>query len=129
MPYIHALDQGTIAYQVADLLDAVNADAGIPPQELRVDGGASANNLLMQFQADLTRSTRGPPAVIETTAPGAAYLASLAVGYWRDTQHLSAQWRAERRFEPQMPQAKAGELRERWRTALERAKGWEARSK
>ena len=116
-----------IAYQVADLLDAMCADAGIALKELRVDGGASANNLLMQFQADLLGVPVVRPAVTETTALGAAYLAGLAASYWRNAQEISAQWRAERRFEPQMTRAGAGALRERWSTALDRAKVWEPR--
>ncbi len=116
-----------IAYQVADLLDAMCADAGIKLKELRVDGGASANNLLMQFQADLLGVPVVRPAVTETTALGAAYLAGLAASYWRNSQEISAQWRAERRFEPQMTRAGAEALRERWSTALDRAKVWEPR--
>ena len=116
-----------IAYQVADLLDAMCADAGIALKELRVDGGASANNLLMQFQADLLGVPVVRPAVTETTALGAAYLAGLAASYWRNSQEISAQWRAERRFEPQMTRAGAEALRERWSTALDRAKVWEPR--
>ncbi len=96
-------------------------------KELRVDGGASANNLLMQFQADLLGVPVVRPAVTETTALGAAYLAGLAASYWRNSQEISAQWRAERRFEPQMTRAGAEALRERWSTALERAKVWEPR--
>jgi glycerol kinase len=114
-----------IAYQVADLLDAMRADTGILVEELRVDGGASMNNLLMQFQADLLGVPIVRPAVIETTALGAAYLAGLAVGYWRGMQEIAVQWRIERRFEPRMSRKHAYALRERWRAALERAKGWE----
>src|SRR3989449_7044419 len=116
-----------IAYQVADLLDAMCADAGIALKELRVDGGASANNLLMQFQADLLGVPVVRPAVTETTALGAAYLAGLAASYWRNSQEISAQWRAERRFEPQMTQAQAGAPRGRGSTALDRAKMWGTR--
>jgi glycerol kinase len=82
------------------------------------------NNLLMQFQADLLGVTIVRPAVIETTALGAAYLAGLAVGYWRNMQEIAVQWRIESRFEPRMPRKHAHTLRERWRAALERAKGW-----
>ena len=116
-----------IAYQVADLVDAMCADAGTKLKELRVDGGASANNLLMQFQADLLGVPVVRPAVTETTALGAAYLAGLAASYWRNAQEFSAQWRAERRFEPQMTRAGVEALRERWSTALDRAKVWEPR--
>jgi glycerol kinase len=113
-----------IAYQVADLLDAMRADAGRPPQELRVDGGASRSDLLMQFQADLTGVPVVRPAVTETTALGAAYLAGLAVGYWKGTSEIAAQYRVERRFEPKLPPDRAREMRQRWGRAVERAKAW-----
>ena len=115
----------SIAYQVADLLDAMHADAGIRLAELRVDGGAARNDLMMQFQADLLGVPVVRPSVTETTAIGAAYLAGLAVGFWKTPQEVSAQWQVERRFEPQMPVSQASNLRERWKTALERAKRWE----
>ncbi len=121
-----ALD--SIAYQVADLLDAMQADAGVRLGELRVDGGASRNDLLMQFQADLLGVPVARPAVTETTALGAAYLAGLAVGFWKNVDEIASQWRVERRFEPKMPGPRARELRGRWTQALERAKGWEPRS-
>jgi glycerol kinase len=117
----------SIAFQVADLLDAMHADAGIRLKELRVDGGASRNNLIMQFQADLLGVPVVRPAVTETTALGAAYLAGLAVGFWKSVHEISAQWRVERRFEPQMPASQVMLLREQWSRALERAKSWEAR--
>jgi glycerol kinase len=115
----------SIAYQVADLLDAMAADAGIPLKELRVDGGAATNNMLMQFQADLLGVPVVRPAVTETTALGAAYLAGIAVGYWQSVDDVSGQWRVDRRFEPVMPRASATALRERWTEALQRSKGWE----
>jgi glycerol kinase len=115
----------SIAYQVADLLDAMHADAGIPLSELRVDGGAASNNALMQFQADLLGVPVVRPAVTETTALGAAYLAGLAVGYWKSIDEVSGQWRIERRFEPAMPRSAAHALRERWSDALGRSKSWE----
>ena len=115
----------SIAYQVADLLDAMSADAGIPLKELRVDGGAASNNMLMQFQADLLGVPVVRPAVTETTALGAAYLAGIAVGYWKSVDDVSGQWKVDRRFEPAMPRAAAAALRERWSEALERSKGWE----
>ncbi|HWN99770.1 MAG TPA: glycerol kinase GlpK [Blastocatellia bacterium] len=114
-----------IAYQVADLGDAMRADSGVPLTELRVDGGASKNDLLMQFQADILDVPVVRAAVTETTALGAAYLAGLAVGYWKDVGELLGHWRADRRFEPGMPRAEAGRLRERWDEALSRSKGWE----
>jgi len=114
-----------IAYQVADLLDAMAADAGIPLKELRVDGGAATNNTLMQFQADLLGVPVVRPAITETTALGAAYLAGLAVGFWPSVDAITGQWRVDRRFEPAMRPAAAAALRERWTAALERSKGWE----
>jgi len=115
----------SIGYQVADLLDAMAADAGIALTELRVDGGAASNNTLMQFQADLLGVPVVRPAVTETTALGAAYLAGLAVGFWPSTDAITGQWKVDRRFEPNMPRPAAGALRERWTAALERSKGWE----
>jgi glycerol kinase len=115
----------SIAYQVADLLDAMAADAKIPLKELRVDGGAAGNNTLMQFQADLLGVPVVRPAVTETTALGAAYLAGLAVGYWPSVEAITGQWKVDRRFEPAMPRAAASALRARWSAALERAKNWE----
>ena len=117
-----------IAYQSADLLDAMQADAGVPLAELRVDGGASLNNLLMQFQSDLIGVPVVRPEVTETTALGAAYLAGLGVGFWKSQGEIASQWRAERRFEPKMPAARSAELRGRWKEALERSKGWEPRA-
>jgi glycerol kinase len=115
----------SIAFQVSDLLDAMSADCGIPLTELRVDGGAAANNTLMQIQADLLGVPVVRPAVTETTALGAAYLAGLAIGFWRSVDELTGQWQVDRRFEPQMAPAKAAALRRRWTDAVERAKGWE----
>jgi glycerol kinase len=114
----------SVAYQVADLLDAMRADSGIALTELRVDGGAAANNTLMQFQADLLGVPVVRPEVTETTALGAAYLAGLATGYWRSIDAISGQWRVERQFEPRMPRGDAQRLRERWNDALGRSKGW-----
>jgi glycerol kinase len=119
----------SIAYQVADLLDAMAADAGIALTELRVDGGAAANNTLMQFQADLLGVPVVRPAVTETTALGAAYLAGLAVGYWSSLDAITGQWKVDRRFEPAMSPAVAGALRERWTAALQRSKAWEPASR
>jgi glycerol kinase len=115
----------SIAFQVSDLLDAMSADCGIPLTELRVDGGAAANNTLMQIQADLLGVPVVRPAVTETTALGAAYLAGLAVGFWRSVDELTGQWQVDRRFEPQLASPKAAALRRRWTDAVERAKGWE----
>jgi glycerol kinase len=114
-----------IAFQSAELLDAMRADADQPVRELRVDGGACRSDLLMQFQADLLGIPVVRPAVTETTALGAAYLAGLAVGYWKSPADIAGQRVIERRFEPAMPPARAEELRATWRRAVERAKGWE----
>jgi glycerol kinase len=114
----------SIAYQVGDLLDAVHADSGIPLGELRVDGGAASNDALMQFQADLLGVPVLRPAVTETTALGAAYLAGLAVGFWSSTEEIARQWRIQRRFEPAMDRRDADSLRARWRDAVVRATGW-----
>jgi glycerol kinase len=116
----------SIAFQVADLLDAMRADSGIPLTELRVDGGAATNDMLMQIQADLIGAPVVRPAVTETTALGAAYLAGLGVGFWKSVDEITGQWRIDRRFEPRMDRAAASRLRERWSAAVERAKGWEA---
>lgn len=116
-----------IAYQVMDVLHAMEADAGIRLKELRVDGGACANNLLMQFQADLLGVPVVRPKVSETTALGAAYLAGLAVGYWKDPSEIAAQWQADRKFAPAMKTAVRKKLCAGWAKALKRAKGWEER--
>jgi len=114
----------SIAYQVADLLDAMAADSGIALTELRVDGGAATNDTLMQFQADLLGVPVVRPAVTETTALGAAYLAGLAAGYWPSIDSITGQWKVDRRFEPKIPQSTMRLLRERWSAALSRSKGW-----
>jgi glycerol kinase len=118
----------SIAFQVADLLDAMRADSRGALDELRVDGGASANRLLLQLQADVLGIPVVRPAVTETTALGAAYLAGLAVGFWPGVPAIAGQWRADARFEPKMAPARASALRDRWREALTRAKGWEPAS-
>ncbi len=114
-----------IAFQVADVLAAMEADSGLPTAELRVDGGATANDLLMQIQADLTGVPVLRPRVQETTALGAAYLAGLATGVWMDTDEISARWQVERTFEPVLDRGRAAERRARWSRAVERARGWE----
>ena len=114
----------SIAFQSADVLAAMEKDAGITLSELRVDGGAAANDLLLQFQADILGVPVVRPQVLETTALGAAYLAGLAVGYWRGDADVAANWRVDRRFEPAMPAARAAELRAAWDRAVGRAKGW-----
>ncbi len=114
-----------IAYQVADLTDAMQADTGVALPELRVDGGAAANDMLMQFQADILGVPVVRPAVTETTALGAAYLAGLAVGFWKSPAEIEGQWQVARRFEPVMSADRANALRKRWQDALGRSKAWE----
>jgi glycerol kinase len=114
----------SIAFQSADLLDAMRADAHYPVQELRVDGGACRSDLLMQFQADLLGLPVVRPAVTETTALGAAYLAGLAVGTWKSAGEIASQRQVERRFDPGKDSARARETRAQWTRAVERAKGW-----
>ena len=117
-----------IAFQVADVLDAMREDCGLPITQLRVDGGAAANDLLMQFQADLLQAPVVRPKIIETTALGAAYLAGLAVGFWNDTAEIQQVWQAERVFEPRMPAGEVHARRERWQAALDRSRQWEPAS-
>ena len=116
-----------IAYQVADVLTAMQADAGMPLTELRVDGGAAANDLLMQFQADLLGVPVVRPRQLESTAQGAAYLAGLAVGYWQDDAEIRSLWKADRVFEPSMDPARRAMYLAGWAKALGRAKGWSER--
>jgi len=114
----------SIAYQSADVLDAMQKDAGIALSELRVDGGATCDDLLMQIQADVLGVPVVRPKVLETTALGAAYLAGLAVGFWNNTDDIRANWRIDRQFDPQMPRSQAAELRAGWDKAVDRAKAW-----
>ncbi len=116
-----------IAYQVADILEVMLEDAGFPLDELRVDGGAAANGLLMQFQADLLGVPLVRPVVTETTALGAAYLAGLATGVWRDRDEIRRNWDVDARFEPSMAADEVAFHRGRWREALRRARDWDAR--
>ena len=114
----------SIAFQSAEVLEAMQKDARITLTELRVDGGATANNLLMQFQADLLGVPVVRPKVLETTALGAGYLAGLAVGYWKDAADVAANWQQDRVFEPGMPRAQVAELEAGWQKAVARAKHW-----
>ncbi|MCC7375497.1 MAG: glycerol kinase GlpK [Verrucomicrobiales bacterium] len=113
-----------IAYQVRDVLVAMQRDSGIRLRELRVDGGASVNNFLMQFQSDILGTPVVRPKVAETTALGAAYLAGLAVGFWSDRKEIAAQWNMDRRFEPAMKAKQRDVLVGGWERALDRAKHW-----
>jgi glycerol kinase len=115
----------SIAFQSAELLSAMQADAGQNLEELRVDGGAAADNLLMQFQADLLGVPVVRPEVLETTALGAAYLAGLATGVWKNREDIAKHWKASRSFDPKMKRDEAERRMGEWRRALERAKNWQ----
>ena len=113
-----------IAYQSKDVLDAMQADSGIQFKELRVDGGATANNLLLQFQADILNIPIIRPKILETTALGAAYLAGLATGYWKDVDDIKDQWQVDTKFNPQMDQATSTQLVGMWKKAVGRSHEW-----
>lgn len=113
-----------VAFQTREVLDAVNADAGLPLDELRVDGGMAANDALMQFQADILGVPVVRPAVIETTALGAAYAAGLAVGFWADLGELRANWREDRRWEPRFTAEDREERLAMWKKAVTRSFDW-----
>jgi glycerol kinase len=114
----------SIAYQVSDLLDAMQEDSGIPIKVLRVDGGAARNDTLLQFQADLLGIPVVRPASTETTSLGAALLAGLAVGFWKGTEEIESFWKVGKEFHPRMPQEEVEGLRGRWHQALGRTKAW-----
>jgi glycerol kinase len=114
-----------IAFQVADVLQAMERDSGIKLRELRVDGGACADDLLMQFQSDILDVPVVRPSVTETTALGAAYLAGLAVGFWKDQAEIAKYWQTDKTFRPGMDAAKRAALMKNWAKALGRAKAWE----
>jgi glycerol kinase len=114
----------SIAYQSAELLEAMQKDSGQRLTELRVDGGAAANDLLMQFQADLLGVPVLRPKVLETTALGAAYLAGLTVNLWKSRDELATHWQLDRRFEPHTARGEAEQKMARWREAVARARGW-----
>jgi glycerol kinase len=119
----------SIAYQSADLLAAMHADAGLRLRELRVDGGAAANDALMQFQSDLLRTRVVRPHTTETTALGAAYLAGLAAGFWKSRAEIAALWQADRTFRPRGGASRMRRLQEEWREAVARAKSNPRRGK
>jgi glycerol kinase len=114
----------SIAYQTADVLAAMEADSGVAVAELRVDGGATVNDTLMQFQADILGVPLVRPKIWETTALGAAYLAGLATGFWKDADELQSQWQRQRTFHPAMDRERVEELKRGWRKTVDRAKGW-----
>jgi len=113
-----------IAFQTRDVIETMEGECGLTLPELRVDGGAVANDLLMQIQADILGREVVRPAVTETTALGAAYLAGLAVGFWKGQDELAGKWRVDKRFEPRMDTSQRDELYQGWKRAIERAKGW-----
>ena len=112
----------SIAYQSTDVLKAMQADTGLEIRELKVDGGASANNLLMQFQADIARVTVRRPMIRETTALGAAYLAGLATGVWQDREQIKAQWTLDKLYQPEMSADKARDLYKGWKNVIRRVR-------
>ena len=110
--------------QTLDIIDAMKKDTGISLTTLRVDGGASRNNMLMQFQADLTGVVVERPTITETTALGAAYLAGLAVEFWESEEALAHKWKLDRRFTPTMTQDKKEKMLHQWHRAVARASHW-----
>jgi glycerol kinase len=114
----------SIAYQTMDVLAAMQADAGMPIKEVRVDGGATVNNYLMQFQADILNTKVIRPQVTETTALGAAYLAGLAVGFWSDTKEVEKYWQAEKTFDPTMKEEQRMIHAKGWKKAVRAAQAW-----
>jgi glycerol kinase len=115
----------SMVWQTRDLVEAMQADAGIPLNELRVDGGATVNNLMLQMQADVLGTCVQRPVVAETTALGAAYLAGLAVGYWNDQQEIAQRWALDRQFSPQMASDERDSRYKRWKRAVQRSLAWE----
>jgi glycerol kinase len=115
-----------MAFQTRDLLEAMQRDAGLTLHVLKVDGGASVNNTLLQFQADILNATVRRPVVAETTALGAAYLAGLGVGYWSSLQEIADQWAVDREFRPALPEAERNVLYQRWQRAVQRSLAWES---
>ena len=112
----------SIAYQTRELVEAMQADAGEELRELRVDGGAAVNDLLMQFQSDILGKPIVRPVDVETTALGAAYLAGLATGFWKSVSEVESFWRAERRFEPRMPASTRERFFGEWKAAVARTR-------
>ena len=115
-----------MAYQTRDVLEVMQVESGLPLTTLKVDGGAAANAMLLQFQADLLNVTVRRPVVAETTALGAAYLAGLAVGYWKSTDDVAANWALDREFRPAMPKAQSEKLYAGWKKAVGRSLDWES---
>ena len=114
----------SLAYQVYDVIKAMEQDAGVPLNSLKVDGGACANNFLMQFQSDILNARVERPQCIETTALGAAYLAGIAVGFWKDREEIRKYWDLERAFEPDMEEEKRSGLLKGWKKAVRCSFDW-----
>jgi glycerol kinase len=114
----------SIAFQSYDLLKAMEADAGIPIADLRVDGGATHNNMLMQFQSDIVGTKVVRPTMVETTALGAAYLAGLAVGFWKDVEELSIKWQVDQIFTPLLKEDTRNEHIKGWSRAINATNNW-----
>ena len=112
------------AFQTREVLDAMNADSGVELTELRVDGGMTANEFLMQFQADLLRVPVIRPKVTETTALGAAYAAGIAVGFWEGEQDVTDNWQEDKRWEPEMPEDEVERQYRLWKKAVQRTLDW-----
>ncbi|PQO25946.1 glycerol kinase [Blastopirellula marina] len=115
----------SMAYQTRDMIEAMQRDAGVPLQVLQVDGGASVNNALMQFQTDLLGTTVRRPKVSETTGLGAAFLAGLAVGFWESQEELRGLWNLDKEFMPATDRSKMDQMYARWKEAVERSRNWE----
>ncbi len=116
--------QESIAYQVADLVEAMEKDTGLPLKTLKADGGASRDRFLMQFQADILHKEVCRPVIRETTALGAAYLAGLAAGVWKDRDEIRQLWACDTRYEPEMDESKRQKLLKDWHRAVGRSRGW-----
>jgi glycerol kinase len=117
-----------MAYQTRDVLEAMQKDSGIQLKELRADGGAIANDFMAQFQADILDVTLLRPKVQETTAQGAAYLAGLAVGFWKDKKEIATRWAVDREFKPQMTKERRDDLYEGWQQAVSATMGFKPRN-
>ncbi|MGI8600447.1 MAG: FGGY-family carbohydrate kinase [Chitinophagaceae bacterium] len=114
----------SIAYQTMDVLLAMEADAGLQIKELRVDGGATANDYLMQFQSNILQTTVIRPSITETTALGAAYLSGLAVGYWESIEEIEKYWQPQKTFQPSLAENECRVLKKGWIKAVKAAKAW-----
>jgi glycerol kinase len=114
-----------MCYQTRDVMEAMQRASHVPLKEIRADGGAVQNSFLMQFQADILGVPVEVPEITETTSLGAAYLAGLAVGFWKSREELDAKWKVAERYEPQLKEAERERLYSRWLNAVERAKDWE----